>query len=107
MTTIEEPRLEQDLAYRFQYLGEFMGFGADDIASIHAAAPALAPLVPGLVEAVYQKLYTYTATWRHFLPRQFGYEGQVPMTLEELTPDHPQIAYRKQHLARYLAALVT
>jgi Protoglobin len=104
---IDEARLETDLGYRFGYVAEFMGFGPDDIAAIHAAAPYLAPLVSGLVDAVYTKLYTYDSTWRHFLPRQFGYEGQVPLTLEQLTPDHPQIAYRKQHLGRYLAALVT
>lgn len=107
MKKIDEPRLESDLGYRFQYLAEFTGFGPDDIALIHAAAGKLAPLVPALVDAVYDKLYTYDATWRHFLPRQFGYEGATPMRLEDLTMDHPQIAFRKQHLGRYLAALVT
>ena len=107
MKTIEEPRLERDLGYRFQYLAEFMEFGPDDIGAIHAAAPALAPLVPGLVDAVYFKLHAYTATWRHFLPRQHGYEGPVAATLADLGIDHPQIAFRKQHLGRYLKALVT
>ena len=63
--------------------------------------------MPALVDAVYDKLANYSATWRHFLPKQSGYDGAVPPTLEELRPDHPQIAFRKQHLARYLAALVT
>ena len=107
MKTIEESRLESDLGYRFQYLAEFVGFGEDDVQAIHGAAAALAPLVPGLVDAVYAKLYGYSSTWRHFLPRQHGYDGAVPMTLAELTPDHPQIAFRKQHLGRYLVALVT
>jgi hypothetical protein len=107
MTRIDEPRLETDLGYRFEYLTEFTGFTKDDIAVIHAAAPLLAPLVPSLVDAVYNKLHTYTSTWRHFLPRQHGYDGAIPADLEHLTMDHPQIAYRKQHLARYLAALVT
>ncbi len=31
----------------------------------------------------------------------------MPATLAELTPDHPQIQFRKQHLARYLERLVT
>jgi hypothetical protein len=104
---IDENRLETDLGYRFGYLAEFMGFGGSDVAAIHAAAPALAPLVPHLVEAVYQKLAAYDSTWRHFLPRQSGYEGGTPESLQELTQDHPQIQYRKQHLARYLAGLVT
>jgi hypothetical protein len=107
MQTINEARLESDLAYRFGYLAEFMDFSPDDIAAIHAAAPALAPQVPALVDVVYRKLHTYDATWRHFLPRQYGYEGPVPQNMAELAPDHPMIAYRKQHLARYLAALVS
>jgi hypothetical protein len=104
---IDENRLETDLGYRFAYLAEFVGFGESDVAAVHAAAPALAPLVPHLVEAVYQKLATYDATWRHFLPRQSGYDGATPTRLEDVTQDHPQIQYRKQHLARYLAGLVT
>ena len=107
MKTIDEAKLESDVSYRFQYLTEFMGFSEADIAAIHGAAPAVAPLVPALVDAVYDKLANYSATWRHFVPKQSGYDGAVPPTLEELRPDHPQIAFRKQHLARYLAALVT
>ena len=107
MISINEERLESDLGYRFQYLAEFMGFSSDDIATIHAAAPAIAPLVPTLVNAVYEKLHQYDATWRHFLPRQSGYEGAVPTSLADVTPDHEMIRYRKEHLGRYLAALVT
>ncbi len=104
---IDESRLENDLAYRFGYLTEFMGFGPDDIATIHAAAPLLAPLVPALVDAVYVKLFSYDATKRHFVPRQFGYDGAVPTSLDELALDHEQIRYRKSHLAGYLKKLVT
>lgn len=107
MQQIDESRLESDLGYRFGYLAEFMGFGPDDINAVHAAAPALAPLVPRLVDAVYEKLYTRDATWRHFVPRQHGYEGPVPHNLKEVTPDHPLIQFRKQHLARYLDTLVS
>lgn len=107
MKHIEEARLETDLGYRFGYLTEFMGFTADDIAAIHGAAGLLAPLVPTLVDAVYDKLHTYDSTWRHFVPRQSGYAGEVPQTLEQLGMDHEQIQFRKQHLGRYLAALVT
>jgi hypothetical protein len=107
MIRVDEPRLESDLAYRFSYVFEFMGFGADDVAAIHAVAPALAPVVPGLVDAVYDKLHRYDATWRHFVPRQHGYEGAVPKSLEELTEDHELIRFRKEHLARYLVGLVT
>jgi hypothetical protein len=107
MQRIDEKRLENDLGYRFGYLTEFVGFGPDDIAVIHAAAGSLAPRVPGLVDAVYDKLFSYDATKRHFVPRQSGYEGDVPQNLESLTQDHEMIRFRKQHLARYLEALVT
>jgi hypothetical protein len=107
MQQVNERRLESDLGYRFEYLAEFIGFGSEDVAAIHTAAGAVAPLVPALVDAVYQKLHRYSATWRHFLPRQEGYEGPVPQTLDELTEDHPLIHFRKTHLARYLSALVT
>ena len=107
MTHVDESRLESDLGYRFGYVSKFVGFGPDDIAAVHGAAAKLAPLVPALVDAVYDKLIQQDATWRHFVPRQAGYDGEIPTTLEQLTMDHPQIAFRKQHLARYLAALVT
>jgi hypothetical protein len=104
---IDEQRLESDLSYRFEYLTEFMGLDENDIAAIHGAAGPLAPLVPGLVDAVYDKLFAYDATKRHFVPRQSGYEGDVPDDLNSLTLDHEMIQFRKQHLGRYLVALVT
>jgi hypothetical protein len=107
MKQINERRLESDLGFRFEYLAEFMGFGPADITAIHSAAQALAPVVPQLVDAVYDKLQSYDATWRHFVPRQFGYEGPVPKTLAEVTQDHEMIKFRKQHLGRYLTTLVT
>lgn len=107
MRKIDERRLETDLDYRFAYVTEFIGLGRDDIAAIHAAAPLLAPLVPTIVDAVYDKLQGYDATWRHFVPRQYGYEGGTPAGIDELTMDHEQIQFRKKHLGRYIAALVT
>jgi hypothetical protein len=107
MQRIDEQRLEEDVVYRVEYLSEFMGFGADDIAAIQGAAAPLAPLVPALVDAVYDKLFSYDATKRHFVPRQSGYEGEVPESIESLEQQHAMIQFRKQHLARYLVSLVT
>ena len=56
---------------------------------------------------MYVQLFRFDATKRHFVPRQDGYDGPTPDSLETLTLDHPQIAFRKLHLGRYLAALVT
>ena len=107
MQHIDEARLESDLAYRFQYLAEFVEFTPDDVAAIHRAAELLAPLVPQLVDAVYVKLFSYDATKRHFVPRQSGYDGDVPESIDSLQLDHDVIQFRKSHLARYLQALVT
>ena len=107
MIHVNEQRLESDVNYRFQYISEFLGFGAEDVAAIHAAASVIAPVVPALVNAVYDQLQHYDATWRHFVPRQTGYEGNVPKTLEEVTQDHEMIRFRKEHLGRYLTALVS
>src|SRR5579863_9717229 len=107
MKHINESRLETDLGYRFGYLSEFIGFGQDDVKTIHQSAVFLAPLVPSLVDAVYDKLFSYDSTKRHFVPRQFGYEGPVPESVETLQMDHEMIQFRKSHLTRYLVALVT
>jgi hypothetical protein len=107
MQTIDEQKLESDLGYRFGYVTEFMGFGEDDIAAIHGSAAHLAPIVPQLVDAVYDKLFSYDATKRHFVPRQSGYAGNVPESVEALQMDHEMIEFGKQHLGRYLERLVT
>ena len=44
---IDEARLENDVAYRFAYVTEFMGLDAQDIQAIHGAAAHLAPVVRG------------------------------------------------------------
>ena len=107
MKRIDEQRLEEDTLYRVGYLSEFMGFGPDDVAAIHGAASHLAPLVPVLVDAVYDKLFSYDATKRHFVPRQSGYDGPAPNSIESLTQEHEMIQFRNGHLSRYLVALVT
>lgn len=107
MQHIDESRLENDLVYRVKYLTEFMGLSEEDLNAIRESASFLAPVVPSLVDAVYVKLFSYDATKRHFLARQHGYQGEIPATLEDLTVDHEMIKFRKDHLARYLTALVT
>lgn len=107
MKTIDEERLATDAAYRFDYLAEFIGFGEADAAAIHATAEKLAPLVPSLVDAVYEKLFAFDVTRRPFLVRQSGYSGPVPDDVAALTPDHEMVRFRKQHLSRYLVHLVT
>ena len=106
MKAVDEQRLESDLQYRYDYLAEFIGFDSEDVALIQASAPHLGPKIPQLVERTYQRLLSYDATARHFVPRQHGHEGEVPSTVEALNADHPQIQFRKDHLNRYFVQLI-
>ena len=106
MKQIDEERLESDLPYRYEYLTEFMGFSDEDIGMIQGLASKLMPRIPALVDATYEKLLSYSATARHFLPRQYGYDGKLPESLDALRQDTEQIQFRKEHLARYLKSLV-
>eukprot|EP00741_Cyanophora_paradoxa_P021265 tig00021348_g20525.t1 len=104
---IDMKLVHTNAAYRFGYLGKFMEFGAGDIAAIKGSAPVLGPLVPGLVDAVYAKLFSFDVTKRYFLPQQDGYTGELPGTEGALTTSHAIIKFRKEKLAKYLVKLVT
>ena len=106
MQQVDEVRLESDLEYRYQFLAEFIGFGDDDVAAFRAFAPHLGPRINELVEETYRKLLSYSATARHFVPRQTGFEGEPPVDLSQLNVDHPQIRFRKDHLQRYFLQLI-
>lgn len=106
MQTIDENRIESDIQYRFDYLAEFIGFTPDDAKSIQAFAPHLGPRIGELVERTYEQLLRYDATARHFVPKQHGHEGPVPASVAELTAEHPQIQFRKDHLNRYFMHLI-
>ncbi len=106
MKSIDEPRLESDSHYRYEYLAEFIGFDSDDIALVQSSAQHLGPRIPQLVERTYHKLLDFDVTARHFVPRQHGYEGPTPDSLQDLSADHPQIQFRKDHLNRYFMQLI-
>lgn len=106
MKQVDEEKLEIDVNYRYRYVAEFTGFDEEDVKAIHSAAGHLAPLIPSIVERMYDKLLAYDATARHFVPRQHGYDGPLPESVESLHMDHPQIQFRKEHLSRYLMHLI-
>lgn len=106
MQSIDESRLETDLKYRFNYLAEFIGFSSADAGLVQASAPFLGPLIPQIVDRTYEKLLSYDATARHFVPRQAGYTGPLPADMSQLTIRHPQIQFRKEHLSRYFMQLL-
>lgn len=104
--SIDESKLENDIQYRFQYLTEFIGFNETDIKTITGAAELLAPIVPALVDAVYEKLFSYDCTKRHFAKKQHGFDGEVP-DINSLGLEHEIIKFRKSHLTNYLVKLVS
>lgn len=106
MKQIDEERLESDPSFRFQYLADFMGFTPEDSTAIQGAAMYLGPLIPQLVEQTYDKLLGFDATARHFLPPQSGFDGPAPDNLKNVTQNHPQIQFRKEHLARYFQQIL-
>ncbi|MCA8997898.1 MAG: protoglobin family protein [Planctomycetaceae bacterium] len=106
MKHIDESALETDPQARYEFLAEFIGFGPDDIKRIQSSAPHLGPRIPELVEQTYERLLSFDATARHFVPRQHGYDGPTPPDLSTLTVDHPQIQFRKDHLNRYFISLI-
>ena len=106
MQQIDEQKLESDPVFRFQYLAEFIGFTPADAVAVQSVAMYLGPMIPELVEKTYERLLSYNATARHFVPRQSGFEGSTPADLKSLTAMHPQIQFRKEHLGRYLSTLL-
>ncbi|KAG1463151.1 hypothetical protein G6F56_005355 [Rhizopus delemar] len=102
MQHIDSNKLYQDSMYRNEFVTGFMDFGAKDIEAIKAVADKVRPLVPVVVDAVYQKLFEYDVTKKHFVPKNEGFSGEAPTSLEDLTLDHPQIKFRKDFLSKYL-----
>lgn len=106
MQHIDEQQLESNLTYRFRYVADFIGFTSDDADTVQSVAMYLGPRIGELVERTYEKLLAFDATARHFVPQQSGFNGSPPASLEDLTPGHPQIAFRREHLTRYLGTLL-
>lgn len=106
MEHVDEAKLEEDMEYRYQFLKDFIGFGPDDVAAIRKVLPQLAPQVPAIVEETYKTMLAYDATARHFVDRHQGFEGDLPSSLADLSSDHAQVKFRKDHLQRYLMNLL-
>lgn len=106
MQHVDEASLESDPQRRYEFLAEFIGFGPDDIRLIQSSAPVIGPQIGAMVDRTYAKLLMYDATARHFVAKQHGCDGEVPADMADLTADHPQIQFRKDHLNRYFTSLI-
>lgn len=95
------------LPERVAYLKAFLDFTSQDAAVLHAIKPIVSPLIPGILDAVYNKLLSFDITAASFVPRNSDYEGETVKSVQELTLESPQIAFRKDFLKNYLVKLVT
>jgi Protoglobin len=95
------------LPERVAYLKSFLDFNSNDVAALHAAKPVITPLIPVVLDAVYVKLLSFDITAIAFVPRNTDYEGETVDSVQELTLESPQIAFRKDFLKNYLVKLVT
>ncbi|KAJ3244487.1 hypothetical protein HDU77_009897 [Chytriomyces hyalinus] len=104
---VDRDRLYTDIMYRYQYVSDFVGFDETDIKALKDAAPLIAPLVPVIADAVYDRLFSFDITKKVFLERGAGFHGHIAKNLAEMTTEDEQIKHRKNFLSKYLVKLVT
>ncbi|KAJ3396764.1 hypothetical protein HDU92_001868 [Lobulomyces angularis] len=109
-TVIDPTKLKShknDILYRFNYVRDFLDFNENDIKAIKLSATILAPLVPQIVDLVYQKLFSFDVTKQIFLQRNEGFTGNIEKNLSSLNLSSDVIKFRKDMLSKYLVKLVT
>ena len=75
----------QDLLMQVQSLQDFIAFSSSHATALHYLRSVVTPLVPAILDAVYKKLLSFGITAKSFMPRQTGYTGIAPESIEELT----------------------
>ena len=98
--------VENNLRYRFEYLSKFLSFTPDDILVINALGKLAAPLIPIVVDKIFQRLLDFDITKRYFLMRHFGYSGNVIVNENELTLESEQMTFRRTSLGKYLKRIL-
>ena len=88
----------EDLPSRISYLSAFLGLTEEDGEALRASKPLVAPLIPTILDAVYEKLLDFDITAKAFVSKNTDYEGETVRDVQELTLEHPQIALRKDFL---------
>jgi hypothetical protein len=93
MEKLDEQRLELDLIYRYEFLKNFIGFGADDVAAIRKVLAELVVVMPEIVKDQYNKLLAYDATTRHFVEPQPGRSAppDLPCDVHDLQSSNTQV----------------
>jgi hypothetical protein len=105
MKHIDREAIVVSLSSRMSYALSFLDFTSTDGDLIHATKPVLGPLVPTIVDAVYDKLLDYDITAASFAPAQVL--GQHSVGVSEIHRDHDNIKFRKDFLKGYLIRLAS
>ncbi len=98
---------ESDHLEKFRQLRNFLELSDSEIQAVHEISERLEPVLTRLIDDIYLQLTEQDCTLRHFARPQISYGGPVPATLEEITPDHPLMKFRKQATLRYLISLIS
>ncbi|KAF7981187.1 hypothetical protein HWV62_33169 [Athelia sp. TMB] len=101
-----DPESLHALPSRIAYLKTFLDFGPQDAAVLHSVQPLLSPMIPDILDAVYEKLLCFDITAASFTSRNSDYHGPVTQSVRELTIDSPQIQWRKDFMRGYLSKLL-
>jgi hypothetical protein len=108
MDHVDGNAINQDLSARMRYILSFLQWDpSKDGKLIEACKPVLAPLVTGVVDAVYDHLLKYDITAAAFAPKQSEGKSTKGTTVGELHRDHENIKLRKDFLRAYLVKLVS
>ena len=108
MQHIDASSLSTHLPSRITYLQSFVAFTpSTDGELITSLKPVLAPLLPGLLDAIYTHLLSYDVTAASFMPAQEslsadGKAGSAETEVTSLNLQHANIKHRQDFLRAYL-----
>lgn len=102
----ENHRSNPSLRDRFDYLSKFLNFTADDILTLNHLGELAAPLIPIVVDKIFQRLLDFDVTKRYFLMRHYGYAGPVTVDSAQLTLESDQMLFRRTNLGKYLKRIL-
>jgi hypothetical protein len=107
MEHIDGARLNTDLRYRFNYLSKFLNFTSEDIKLLNTVAPALVPLVPVAVDAIYKNLFSFDVTKSVFATHNVNFKGTATTTPGGLDLTQERITFLNDALGNYLKKVLT
>ncbi|CAF2528546.1 unnamed protein product [Rotaria sp. Silwood2] len=107
MEAIDAGKMNTDVQYRYNFLAKFLHFTKDDISVLNKVAPALVPLVPTVVDAIYKNLFSFDATKTVFATHKVHFQGNATATPGglDLTPE--RVTFLSDMLATYLKKVLT